>query len=83
MSISFDSALEIAKAKYPYQVDHFEEYKDYFVFDMHDDVERVGGSASPIVIRKADGAALNYAPIFFNMDAEAEEIGDVISEGTI
>lgn len=37
----------------------------------------------PIVIRKSDMAALNYEPIFFNMDADAEDPGDPISEGAI
>ena len=49
----------------------------------HAITEYVGGDHSPIVIRKSDAAALNYAPIFFDFDADAEDVGPVISEGTI
>lgn len=83
MSVSFDEALEIAKSKYPHPINYYEEYKDYFVFGFDDGTEYTGGSRSPIVIRKEDGQALNYAPIFFNLDADAEDVGEVISEGTI
>lgn len=79
----FNEALKLAQTKYPYPINHFEEYKDYFVFWHEDGRERDGGDMSPIVIRKSDMEALNYAPIFFNMDADAEDVGDVISEGAI
>lgn len=64
MTEAFNKALEIAKAKYPHTIDHYEEYGDYFVFDYDDGTTRVGGELSPIVIRKSDFAPLNYAPIF-------------------
>lgn len=83
MAISFEEALKIASDQYPHQINRFEEYKDYFVFEHDDGAEYVGGSKSPIVIRKSDGAALNYAPIFFNLDADAEDVGDIVSEGKI
>ena len=35
------------------------------------------------MIRKADAAALNYAPIFFNLSPDAEDVGEVIAEGTL
>ena len=53
------------------------------MFDFDDGTEYVGGDRSPIVIRKSDSAALNYAPIFFNLDADAEDVGDAVSEGYI
>ena len=83
MAISFCEALEIAQEKYPYRINHYEEYEKYFVFDFDDGTEYVGGDRSPIVIRKSDSAALNYAPIFFDPDADAEDVGPVISEGTV
>lgn len=83
METTFEEALEIAKAKYPYQINHYEEYKDYFVFDYDDGMEHIGGPTSPIVIRKADKVALNYEPIFFNLDADAEDVGDIIAEGKL
>lgn len=83
MATTFSEALKIAKDKYPHEINHYEEYKDYFVFERIDGTMHIGGDYSPIVIRKSDGAALNYAPIFFNLDAEAEDVGEVISEGTI
>lgn len=83
MQITYDRALSIARGKYPHAINYFEEYKDYFVFGRDDGIERTGGDYSPIVIRKSDGAALNYAPIFFNMDADAEDPGEVISEGEL
>ena len=43
----------------------------------------MGGDYSPIVIRKSDAQALNYAPIFFNLYADAEDVGEVISEGSV
>lgn len=81
MTVSFEAALNIAQAKYPHQINHYEEYEKYFVFERDDGREHIGGDFSPIVIRKSDGAALNYAPIFFNLDAEAEDVGEIISEG--
>lgn len=83
MTVSYDQALEIAKDKYPHQINHFEEYREYFVFSHEDGIEYVGGTKSPIVIRKSDGAALNYAPIFFNLDVDAEDIGEAISQGAV
>lgn len=83
MEATFTEALKVAKEKYPHQINHYEEYRDYFVFDYDDGIERVGGPKSPIVIRKSDMAALNYAPIFFNLDADAEDVGDVLAEGEI
>lgn len=83
METAFDEALRIAKDKYPHPINHYEEYAEYFVFEYDDGIERVGGTKSPIVIRKSDGAALNYAPIFFNMDADAEDPGEPINEGSI
>lgn len=83
METTFEQALEIAKSKYPYPINHYEEYADYYVFDHDDGVERIGGMYSPVVIRKSDGAALNYASIFFNMDADAEDVGDPIAEGIL
>lgn len=83
MVTTFREALKIAKAKYPHSINHFEEYKNYFVFSHEDGTEYVGGDLSPIVIRKTDGDALSYAPIFFNLDADAEDVGDPIAEGKI
>lgn len=83
MEISFEGAYKIAKEKYPHEINHYEEYKDYYVFNTTDCPEHVGGDYSPIVIRKSDAVALNYAPIFFNLDADAEDVGDIISEGAI
>ncbi len=83
MAFSFEQALEAAKDKYPHRINQYEEYRDYFVFWHEDGEEHDGGSASPIVIRKSDGAALNYAPIFFNLDADAEDVGDIVSKGKI
>ena len=83
MTVSFNEAHQIAKEKYPHEINHYEEYEKYFVFECIDGRMHVGGDYSPIVIRKSDGVALNYAPIFFNIDAEAEDVGEVISEGSI
>ena len=83
MTATFDEALKVAREKYPYPINHYEEYENYFVFDNDDGVDRVGGMASPIVIRKSDLAALNYEPIFFNMSADAEDVGEIIAEGEI
>lgn len=83
MATLFDKALKIAKEKYPHEINHFEEYAKYFVFYHDDGEERTGGEFSPIVIRKSDFAALNYAPIFFNLSDDAEDVGDVLAEGII
>ena len=83
MTISFRKALEIAQEKYPYKMNHYEEYEKHFVFEYDDGNEYVGGDHSPIVIRKSDAAALNYTPIFFNLWPEDEDVGPVISDGTI
>lgn len=81
METSFDEALKLAKEKYPYPINHYEEYRDYFVFEYDDGRAHDGGPTSPIVIRKSDMAALNYAPIFFDISADAEDVGDVLAEG--
>lgn len=83
MKISFDVALAKASDLYPHEINHYEEYEDYFVFDNNDGDIRYGGTKSPVVIRKSDGEALNYASIFFNMDLDAEDVGDLVSEGRI
>ena len=36
MTISFREALEIAQEKYPYKINHYEEYEKYFVFEYND-----------------------------------------------
>ena len=81
MTVSFERALEIAKADYPHPINHYEEYENYFVFDHG--VEHVGGTFSPIVVRKSDGMALNYESVFFNMAEDAEDVGDTLREGTL
>lgn len=83
MANSFDEALQVARKKYPHPITFFEEYKDYYVFGCDDGEEHVGGTMSPIVVRKSDLAALNYAPIFFNMDVDAEDVGDPIFQGEV
>lgn len=83
MGVTFEEALSIAKSKYPLPINRYEEYKDYFVFEHDDGVEHVGGISSPIVIRKSDGATLNYEPIFFNMAEDAEDVGEALKEGTV
>ena len=83
MTTSFREALKIAKNKYPHRINHYEEYEKYYVFDTTDCFEHVGGEYSPIVIRKSDAEALAYAPIFFNLDVDAEDVGEVISEGML
>lgn len=83
MAVTFNKALDIAREKYPFPINHYEEYRDYYVFWHDDGNEYTGGPMSPIVIRKSDSAALNYAPIFFNMDINAEDVGDVLAEGSI
>lgn len=83
MGASFDEALEIARRKYPHPINRYEEYEGYFVFYRDDGDEHVGGEFSPIVIRKSDSEALNYAPVFFDLDPDAEDVGDVLSEGEV
>ena len=83
MEITFEEAYKIAKEKYPHEINHFKEYAEYFVFYNEKCSEYTGGDYSPIVIRKSDAQALNYAPIFFNFDADAEDVGDAIAEGTL
>lgn len=79
----FNEALKIATEKYPYKINHYEEYAKYYVFEHVDDREYTGGDQSPIVIRKSDMAALNYAPLFFCLNADAEDVGDILSEGEL
>lgn len=84
METSFDEALKLAKEKYPYPINHYEEYRDYFVFEYNDGRPHDGGPTSPIVIRKSDMAALNYNPaVFLGLFGEAGDIGDVLAEGEI
>jgi len=83
MNKLFDQAQAIAREKYPYPINYFEEYKDYFVFGYDDGRDHIGGPTSPIVIRKSDLEAFNYAPIFFNMDINAPDVGEVLREGTL
>lgn len=83
MTVSYEEAFAIAREKYPHEINYFEEYEKYFVFFNTKCAEYTGGDYSPVVIRKSDGSALLYAPIFFNLDADAEKVGDVISEGEI
>ena len=83
MTVSYEEAFQIAKAKYPHKINHYEEYKKYYVFFNTKCAEYTGGDYSPIVIRKSDGRALNYAPIFFNFNADAEKVGDIIADGEI
>lgn len=83
MAVEFREALKIATQKYPHSINHYEEYENYFVFDFDDGKEYVGGELSPIVIRKADGAALNYAPVFFDFSDDAEDVGEMVREGKL
>ncbi len=76
--------VEDCEGKYPHPINHYEEYEDCFVFDSDDGTEHVGGTRSPIVIRKSDMAALNFDPAFFwGLDADAENAGDVLAEGEV
>ena len=43
----------------------------------------MGGEYSPIAIRKSDGAALNYLTMFFRVFDDGEDVGEVLSEGTL
>lgn len=83
MTTTFEQALEIAKAKYPHEINHYEEYKDCFVFDYDDGEIRTGGELSPIVIRKSDSEALNYESVFFDLSDDAEDAGEIILEGNV
>lgn len=83
MATTFSEALRIAQARYPHCINHYEEYEKYFVYEHDDGREHVGGDFSPIVIRKSDAAALNYAPIFFDLGPDAEDIGEAIAEGNL
>lgn len=83
MATTFREALKTAQAKYPHRINHYEEYDKYFVFEHDDGREHVGGDFSPVVIRKSDGVALNYAPIFFDLSPDAEDVGEVIAEGAL
>ena len=83
MATTFREALKIAQAKYPHRINHYEEYEKYYVFWCDDGREHVGGDFSPIVICKSDAEVLNYAPIFFNLDPNAEDVGEVIAEGAL
>lgn len=80
---TFKQALDIAKSKYPHEINHYEEYKDYFVFDYDDGEVRTGGPLSPVVVRKSDSEALNYESVFFDLSDDAEDVGGIISEGHI
>ena len=82
--LEFNDALNAAKEKYPYTINHYEEYEDYYVFDCDDGAEYVGGPQSPIVIRKSDLEAFSYSAIFFDFEEGAQEaIGEMLSEGVI
>ena len=83
MKVSLKEALKIAQKKYPHKINYYEEYKNYYVFEYNDGITRTGGDYSPIVIRKKDAEALNYAPLFFDFSEDAEDVGDVVSEGHI
>ncbi len=83
MATTFCEALNIARSLYPHRINHYEEYGNYFVFECDDGDIHVGGDFSPIVIRKSDAKALNYAPIFFDLSPDAEDVGELISEGTL
>jgi hypothetical protein len=83
MAMTFKQALEIAKAKYPHEINHYEEYKDYFVFDYDTGEMRTGGELSPIVVRKSDSETLNYESVFFDLGDDAEDVGEIVSEGPV
>ena len=84
MEANFDKALELAREKYPHPINHYEEYRDYFVFDYDDGTEYTGGDRSPIVIRKSDMAALNYDPAFFlGLFDDADDAGGILAEGEV
>lgn len=83
MAVTFEEALATARAKYPHPVNRYEEYERYFVFEHDDGREHVGGEYSPIVVRKSDGAALNYSSMFFGVFDDEEDVGEVLSEGTV
>ncbi len=84
MHATYNDALMVAREKYPHRINHFEEYRDYFVFEHVDGTEHFGGTMTPIVIRKSDLAALNYNPtVFMGLDPDAEDIGPIIAEGVV
>ena len=83
MGVTFEEALVTAQAKYPHPINHYEEYERYFVFGHDNGEERVGGECAPIVIRKSDGAALNYLTMFFRVFDDEEDVGEVLSEGAL
>ena len=83
MAVSFEEAFEIARKRYRHQINHFEEYEKYFVFENDDHPLGIGGDYSPVVIRKSDGEILHYVPILFNLDGSAEDVGEIIAEGVI
>ena len=83
MQSTFEEALRVARAKYPHEINHYEEYEGYYVFELDDGTVHDGGTMSPIVIRKSDMAALNYAPIFFDMGEDAEDVGEVLATGEV
>ena len=83
MAVQLEEALGVARQKYPHTINHYEEYEKYFVFEHDDGEEHVGGTLSPIVVRKSDMATFNYESIFFDFSDDAEDVGDVLSEGII
>lgn len=84
MKAAFDEALKVAKGRYPHPINHYVEYRDYFVFDYDDGAEHDGGTKSPIVVRKSDMAALNFNPAFFwGLFPDSENAGEIISEGKV
>lgn len=42
MTVSFERALEIAKAECPHPINRYEEYENYFVFEHDSGLECVG-----------------------------------------
>ena len=83
-SATFVKVFEVAQEKYPYEINYFEEYQDYYVFGYDDGNLYIGGPTSPIVIRKSDFKALNYDPwLFLGLDPDAENAGDILDEGEV
>ena len=81
---SFEEALEAARERYPHPINHFVEYRDYFVFEYDDGSQHDGGTQTPIVIRKSDMAALCFNPFFFlGLNADAEDAGEILREGEV
>lgn len=83
MAVTFREALRIAQSRYPHPINRYEEYERYFVFEHDDGREHAGGEFAPIVIRKEDGEALNYSPIFLGIWPDAEDVGEIVSQGTV